>query len=144
MKITGRHRDALELAKADLDPLTPDGHALKRETRELLAEGHVYWSLTDRVYRLTALGWLDLGDAVKRDSIPQRGRPMMSAKRRKRRRELGGYLRECRKAAGWTQKDLAQATGVDTGTVSQCELGKRRMHDKLKEWADDQPLPYSG
>lgn len=48
--------------------------------------------------------------------------------------ELGGYLRSRRKAAGLTQKDLQELTGVDQTVISKLENGERtgeRSRDKL-------------
>lgn len=49
---------------------------------------------------------------------------------------IGNNIKELRKAAGITQKELAKRCGLATGTIQQYELGKREpRHEKLKKIA---------
>lgn len=43
-------------------------------------------------------------------------------------RAIGERLRSARKAKGWTQPDLAEATGISQPEISKFERGQRRIY----------------
>ena len=45
--------------------------------------------------------------------------------------ELGGRIREKRKALGWSQEDLADNAGIDRSYVGGVERGERNLTFKL-------------
>ena len=49
---------------------------------------------------------------------------------------IASRLKTARKAAGLTQKQLAQATGLTQGAIEKVENGKNRRPRKLKKIAD--------
>lgn len=49
----------------------------------------------------------------------------MGRKRRKAPKKLGRKLREVRLQLGLTQEELAKRLGIDSGTISRYETGKR-------------------
>lgn len=42
--------------------------------------------------------------------------------------EMGRRIRRARKALGWTQEDLGDATGIDQTRISVFERGRKSMH----------------
>lgn len=42
--------------------------------------------------------------------------------------EMGRRMRRARKALGWTQEDLGDATGINQTQISRFELGRKSMH----------------
>lgn len=42
--------------------------------------------------------------------------------------EIGPRLREAREAKGWTQSDLARASGVNQATISYIESGQKHVN----------------
>ena len=56
---------------------------------------------------------------------------------------IASRLKTARKAAGLTQKQLAQATGLTQGAIEKVENGKNRRPRKLKKIADVLGVPPS-
>ena len=62
------------------------------------------------------------------------------------RREGGRWLRQCREAAGLSQRELAQLVGAEYYTfISQLETGRGRIPpDRYHIWAEALKISYEG